>query len=202
LVGSLLIEDATAPDHTDNTVTGTVSWMRPADTSATARTYEAGFGPLNLDAAGSSYVAPVGTNLILGLTGPGRARLIFNEGGLSVRNNPSPIVPAPNVSLSVDLKNKLIVDAGTTTKFTLVTPTTGFFSGSFSLTDDTLRTIAPVGPLVVTRPSTFQGVMVREGNTYVGYGYFTLPKLPTNSPLTTTTTSDILSGQVVFEKIP
>jgi autotransporter-associated beta strand protein len=202
LVGSLLIEDATAPDHTDNTVTGTVSWMRPADTAATARTYEAGFGPLNLDAAGSSYVAPVGTNLILGLTGPGRARLIFNEGGLSVRNNPSPIAPAPNVSLSVDLKNKLIVDAGTTTKFTLVTPTTGFFSGSFSLTDDTLRTIAPVGPLVVTRPSTFQGVMVREGNTYVGYGYFTLPKLPTNSPLTTTTTSDILSGQVVFEKIP
>lgn len=202
MVGSLDIDPGTAADFSDNTLDGTVSWMRPADTAASARTYKAGFSAFDLTAAGGRYVAPASPNLILGMTAPGNARLIFAEGGLDVRNNPFPTPPAPNVLVAVDATNKLTVAGGTTT--TMVNSANiaklGKFNGSFTLTDDNPRTIAPVTPLVVTRKATFEGLIIKDGATYRGYGFFILDQLPGNSPLTTTTTSPKLSGQVVFEK--
>ncbi len=204
LVGDMDIDMGTAPDFSDNVLDGgSVSWMRPADPGATARTYKAGFAAFDLTPIGGRYVAPTGSNLILGLTAPGgTATLQFNEGGISVRNNPAPLPPAPNASLTVDALNKLTMNPGTTT--TIVNSANvaklGRFNGKFVLTDDNPRTTPPITPLVVTRPVNYEGIIIKQGTQWVGYGYFLLPALPTDVPLTTTTSSPILSGQVVFEK--
>jgi hypothetical protein len=203
LVGSLDIDNGTAPDFSDNTLDGTVSWMRPFDPAASARTYKAGFAAFDLTAVGGRYVAPVSPTLILGLAAPGgNSTLTFTEGGITNRNNPAPALPAPNATVIVDAANKMTVQAGTTT--TIVNSANvaklGKFNGKFILTDDNPRTTPPVTPLVVTRSVNYQGVIIREGSEWRGYGFFLLPALPGNSPLTTTTTSPILSGQVVFEK--
>lgn len=202
MVGTLDIDHGTAPDFSDNTLDGTVSWMRPADPSTKARTYNAGFDAFDLTAIGGRYVAPTAGALILGLTAPGNATLEFNEGGIASRNNPGPLPPAPNATVTVDALNKVAMVPGTTT--TIVNSANvaklGKFNGKFVLTDDNPRTIAPVTPLVVTRSVNYEGMIIWDGTKWIGYGFFLLPALPGDSPLTTTTTSPILSGQVVFEK--
>lgn len=204
LVGSLDIDPGSAADFSDNTLDGTVSWMRPADTASNARLYKSGFAAFDLTAVGGRYVVPVSPNLILGMTTPGNARLLFSEGGLNARTNPSPTPPAPNVLVAVDAGNKLTVatDPATTTTVTNSADIAklGKFKGTFKLTDDNPRTIAPVTPAVVTRSVSYEGLIIKEGTTYRGYGFFILDQLPGDSPLTTTTTSPKLSGQVVFEK--
>jgi len=205
LIGSLDIDNGTAADFSDNTLDGTVSWMRPADPAAAQRTYKSGFAAFDLTAIGGRYVAPLSPTLILGLAAPGgNATLEFNEGGISVRNNGFPAAPAPNIGVSVDALNKVTVSPGTTTTFvnSANVAKLGKFNGKFVLTDDNPRTTLPVTPPVVTRSVNYEGIIIRQGNEWVGYGYFLLPALPSNSPLTTTTTSPILSGQVVFEKQP
>jgi hypothetical protein len=48
----------------------------------------------------------------------------------------------------------------------------------------------------------FEGIILKDGSALKGHGFFLLPELPSNTPNPPTipTTSNILSGSVLFEK--
>ncbi|MDZ4288755.1 MAG: putative Ig domain-containing protein, partial [Prosthecobacter sp.] len=185
-----------------------VTWLRPAFTAATARTYKAGFGPIELTPAGARYVAPVaGTTTVPGFVilqlpegGADNAELVFTEGGLqfaaATPNND------PDVTLTIAKGNKVTVTApvGNPAKVVMTpTATTGVFKGTFVLSQPNPRTVAPLTPATVTRTVTFQGLIIKDldGN-YRGYGYFLVAQLPNNTTLVANT--PILSGQVLLQK--
>lgn len=184
-------------------LTGIVSWWRP-NGSTTARIYKAGFGPVDLTAFGGPHVNPTVPNMILGLVEPGvadNATVTFNDGGLAAA------ATNPNATISIQSKSKIPVPAAgfgpAAVKLTL-NPATGLFTGSFVLVDDDPRA-AIAGNVKRTVP--FQGILtLDETNTPVGVGYFLLPQLPADAnppqPATTPTTSPILSGSVLMQKVP
>ncbi len=59
--------------------------------------------------------------------------------------------------------------------------------------------MTPSKPL--KRPASFQGMIVDDGESLKGYGFFLLPQMPTATPRTTPTTSPILSGGVLLETV-
>lgn len=167
------------------------------------RTYAEGFGPLELEVVGRKYITPASDELALGAqAGPNNAKISFTEGG----------APDPSTRLNLDTleiglkttkitepnpaKIKLTVVAGVSGKF--VPGTSGSFRGTLELTD-TDTTVTPNKPL--KRPVSFQGMIVDDGESLKGYGFFLLPQMPTLSPLTTAKTSPILSGSVWLEAV-
>jgi len=218
--GTLAINDQGTATDTDNTLGGNVTWVRPPNTTAAARTYKAGFGtstatsgvttPVTIAAVGGRYVAPVAPAVVLGIPGPGvnNAKLEFAEDGDTGDADDATDVGTndnPDVILSVGALSKITLPTGAAnpalTKLT-VTPTTGIFSGSFSLDDPNPRTTPPVTPAAVKRAVTYQGLIVRDGAEYVGYGYFLNAQLPGNGPpATTPTTTEMRSGMVDFTKL-
>ena len=194
LAGSMLIDrGADLLDDDDNILGGSITWLRPANSPATTRTYKDGFATAHLLAGGGRYLPPA---LILGVSpGPNNARLVFADAAIDTPP------PAPGISLGIGALNAITYPASnprkTTLKFTLAT---GEFSGGFTM-EDSNPLPPPATPAVVKRAATYQGIIVREGGVHRGYGYFLIPQLPSaGPPQTSPTTSPILSGQVVFER--
>ncbi len=208
-VGSLLgAFDIEAPSTVgeNSTTTGNLavsefSWFKGE--VAKDRAYAEGFGPLDLQVIGRKYSAPASDELALGAqAGPGNAKISFTDGGA-----PDPVTRMDLDSIEIGLKTtkitepnpakiKLTVVAGAPGKFT--PGTSGSFKGSLELTD-TDTTVTPNKPL--KRSASFQGMIVDDGESLKGYGFFLLPQMPSLSPLTTAKTSPIFSGGVWLEAV-
>lgn len=199
LLGSLEIEPANPADKADNTLTGNVEWVRPADPKSKTRTYVAGFGmpgtpvedPVPLEAIGSAYIKPVGTAMVFNLTPPVGMNLAFRYGGISSAD--------PNgIDLGINLIAGNKVEPGpavaAATKLNPITAATGAFTGGFSLSDpDPLGGTKPI-----VRKVTFQGMLIKDSGNVKGVGFFTLPQLPATGQ--TITTSPIFGGRVELDQ--
>ncbi|TDU66625.1 ELWxxDGT repeat protein [Prosthecobacter fusiformis] len=207
LMGTLLVNkgsDDVVP--TDNTLTGALTWVRPNDIKAKTRTYIAGFGfadtpvatPVALEAIGSAYVKPEGTNPVFGLPNPSTTPNVDVE---FLYGDLSDTVISPNVTVTISTSNKITQDTTSTTltKLASVTASTGLFTGSFSLSDPDLLL---GGDKKLVRKVTYQGILINdETDTQIGVGFFTLPKRPAVAPEKITTVP-ILGGKVEVKAIP
>ena len=180
--GFLNLVESTPGLITDNSITGSLTWLKPTTTS---RTYKTTFGPINLTAAGK-YLAPSKTRfIILGLPAPGPASLDFIEAG----TNPS--LSNPDLTFTYSSANVVTVptfaSGNNPGKTTLaINKSTGAVSGSITLAD-TLPTLSRVVP--------YQGMIVRSASGNVkAKGYFLVPQKPLAGE--TMLTSPILSGGV------
>lgn len=231
LVGQFKIDDKVTlpgldPGNEDNTIEGNATWVRPASTKATDRTFKAGFGlpgtpvptPLTVVASGGRYVAPAsGFSVLnipepqLGATPANNAEIDFINGGdlgYSYESFGRPWVSKnPDVRVYVIKGSKVTVLSTTPneTKTALTAvPKTGLLSGSFSTKD--FSPIYPAKPEYITRSVKFQGVIIKETGdggqpSYVGVGYFLLPQLPKPGAAETDKTTPFYSGRFVFEKL-
>ena len=200
LWGSLILDPVDTENAFDNSLTGDVDWVRPANTNTKSRAYQSGFGlpgtpealPVPLEAVGGSYRAPGKDELVLELAAPGETNveLSFSEGGL-------PAVQNPDQVLGILAGNKPFnpKPAGPTlTTLKKLTAKTGLIEGSFRLTDPDPRTGATGN---VVRDAIFRGVLIRddvEGASY-GAGHFLLEALPADGQ-TPKKTTPVFSGAV------
>ncbi len=175
------------------TVGGTFTWFKKPQPG---RLYRDGIGPMNCTIAGSLYAAPATGVIVLGLTDKAdNARLEFFAGGIGSSEQAA----ATRQIFTINTLNKPLLDLPgsadnlTGVKLTLI-PSTGYFSGSFTLRDSNV--LDPARPHL--RPVTFQGLLVNSLGK--GAGYFLLNQLPSAGK--TLLTSDILSGQVVLDAAP
>lgn len=194
IVGALDIAPGTigfVPPYGDNTITGTVSWLRPA---ITGRVYAAGFGPYDLTAVGGRYVPPVAPKLALGITDD-----LVNDNATLAFSGVTLINASPNIAFRLKAGSVFVppLVANNSRKTTLkVTPSTGYFTGGFSLSDPN----AIVGTAV--RSATYYGQIVRDtGGVLRGYGFFLLADSPLSAGQTVKTTLQ-RSGLVKLEKSP
>ncbi len=193
VVGFVTITPGSAPGYTDSTLVGTVDWSRKQQ-AATQRTYRDAFGPVDLTVVGGRYVVPSTTAIVMGLLDkPDNAQVRFVSGGI----DDSP--PVPDITARIKpggtVTPPLTVNNPRGTTLTVL-PASGSFSGGFVLVDN--NTVMPTTK--VTRIVSYRGLIVSEAGVLRGYGHFLLPKLPSaGPPSTSTTTSPILSGQVVLE---
>ncbi len=177
--------DADAPGKP---VTGDLSWTRPATTT---RRYKEGFGPAPLTAAGGLY-AP--TDRLLSAN---QGTLTFEAGGLDLASR------NPDATFDISLGDVLPVRTAANDALTVIKNVklaAGSFSGSFSLADDN-PTTATVNPVEYKRTVNFKGLVVPMEGQWVGVGFFIMPQIPTLDPLTTTSTSPELSGNLLFEPV-
>jgi autotransporter-associated beta strand protein len=209
VLGSLIIDKKTVsatPAGTlvdafdqDNTLEGEVSWWKPAQAG---RAYAAGFGPIDLTAVGSRYVAP-GTGVrVMGLVDPVFPSTINSVVELVEANVENAglvtTVPAPNqTGFNVAINNRAVADVlNNPRRMTLtINARTGLLTGRFSLSE-----AHPHGgtPSQVNRTVSYQAMIIGNGVTQQGFGYFLLPQLP-SSQFESTSVTPILSGQVTFD---
>lgn len=197
--GQLTVTPVNAP--TDNTVVGPITWLKPTLlVTDKDKSYQSGFGPLTLDADGSTYLPPARGQRVLGLPAPAavpttatNAKLAFTLGGLDLATPNSlafnQLIRVSNPSTTGLTNTATVVPFNATTltnpnkvAITSFTAATGAFAGNFTLPG----TPARVGP--------FAGQIVRiidVNTTTQGYGYFLLPTGVPN-----VTTSPKLSGRV------
>ncbi|MES2505134.1 MAG: choice-of-anchor D domain-containing protein, partial [Verrucomicrobiota bacterium] len=197
LLGQLALDPQILNNPDDNTLTGDLTWTRPANALASARTYKVGFGlpgtpvedPVPLEAVGARHVLPLGaTGVILNLqAGVQNGRVEFDFGGIETTSD------NPDQDLNIAVKSKITpfdpASNPAATRLTAVV-TTGLLSGSFTLTD------APsAGAKEIKRTVALQGLLIRDGVNYRGVGYFLLPELPTPGG---TAATPILSGSLLL----
>ncbi|MDB6120983.1 MAG: hypothetical protein JWO08_4764, partial [Verrucomicrobiaceae bacterium] len=199
-------------------VTGALTWSHPKQT--TGRTFLLGWpaAPLNLGVDGGKYYPATanpatGPQVVMNLVDttangdPVNANLEFSGGLVTSTTSPSPSLTGTNGVQVKPFKAAtpavvvLPTGANNPDATTLViNNATGGFSGFFTLTDPDA-----LGGKPFARRVAYQGVIVPKTLTPdvydgVGYGYFLLPKRPSSTaPVTTTATSPILSGLVIFE---
>ncbi len=185
LAGGLVLSDSGANVPADNSVSGSLSWSKPA---TKVRAYAAAFGPLSLGTHGKYLAAKSVGDIILGLPAPGTLNLTFTNGGVAAS------AVNPNVTgLTFTTRDTVIMPAAGSAsnpgKATLsINKSTGAFTGTFTLMETT--------PLLGRRVS-FQGLIIRsDTGTAVGEGYFLLGQIPASPQ--TILTSPILSGKVVL----
>ncbi len=181
--GQLTVTPVNAP--TDNTVVGPITWLKPTLLATDKdKAYQSGFGPLMLDAKGSTYLPPAKGLRVLGLPAPAvtpttatNAKLAFTLGGLDLATPNSlafnQLIRVSNPSAAGLTNTATVVPFNATTltnpnkvAITTFTAPTGAFAGNFTLPG----TPARVGP--------FTGQIVRiigVNITTQGYGYFLLP---------------------------
>lgn len=190
LLGKLQLDRSTlADDDKDNRVGGSLDWLRP-ETPGAARTYKAGFGPLDVSVIGGRYSPQT---WLLGMAAAGDVKVTFLDAG-------PPPSKDPNATFQVGAKNKITPPAAGPAGTTLSADAAkGTFGGKFALEDANPRQPPPT----VKRPATYQGLVVPTDEGLRGFGWFLLPQLPSASevPPTTPTTSPILSGNVLFEVV-
>lgn len=183
------------------TTTG-LTWYKPAQTSG--RSYRAGFGPLSLTGFGAVYTPPPVGTILAGLPASAdnvpNAALTFAEGGAPD--------PATRLNIQFRLTAPGVRDPQTPAsnpgKVTMtINPLLGYFTGGFSLTD--LATGATPN-VTVTRSVPYYSIIVRDPTDGLlrSFGHFQLPKLPDSNavPPTTPTTSPLLSGKVMLDRVP
>ena len=180
-----------------------LSWFKKTQTRKT-RSYTNGFAPLNLTARGGLYPLPARNTALAGLA---RAELLFDHGGApspTTRLNITDLTlparqPATATIVSANPANvSLTVQTGAGQSFSA--GTTGNFTGRFTLQDiDTTVASQPLRKRTVT----FRGCIVEDGTGPRGYGHFVLPEMPDSGPpITTLTTSPLLSGRVRLNPLP
>jgi hypothetical protein len=202
LAGILTVgTNGTAAENTVGLALGdSFDWMKPGPATPASKdtVYRDGFGPINLTPEGAAYVPIAKGQVVMGLPNdgdPDNAQLDFTEGEL-----------APEFHINFDLLNPS--PNGLTNKATLptfasglnpnnvtlptVTPATGLFTGTFTLT---------AIPTNKTRKVTFQGLIVKHGATTKGYGYFLLPEFPDADGETVANTPKH-SGRVILQAAP
>jgi hypothetical protein len=184
----------------DNTLEGEVIWWKPAQAG---RAYAAGFGPIDLTAVGSRYVPPVTGVRVMGLVDPVFPSSINSVVELVEANvenaGVSTTVPAANqTGFNVAINNRAAADViNNPRRMTLViNARTGLLTGRFALSE-----AHPFGgtPNPVNRTVNYQAMIIGNGVTQQGFGYFLLPQLP-SSQFERVTATPILSGQVIFDK--
>lgn len=186
-----------------------LSWLKKAQpVKSTTRSYKAGFPSLDLEVRGGPYATPATGSIALGLTaGPNNAKMTFFGGAAPspatrLNLNTIELVPGTSVIGKVMAPNPGIVTVtltpGSGTIFTA--GTTGSFTGTFMLLDpDT--TVVPNKP--ITRTGVVSGMIVNDGTSTKGYGFYQLPELPALLPVKTTiSTSRMLSGSATLEATP
>ena len=194
-LGSLTGTPVIVPDLINNHLAGTVSWNKgPASATSTDHAYPSGFAPLNLAVMGGKYTAPIAGAVVMGLPNNYlNARLSFFEGGLLPGQAPPVVISIRNYNSTGTTQSVSVPTAGGSANpakvsFVLATTPLGQYSGSL--------TIANATPTLV-RTTTYQGMIIRLGNSYQALGCFLLPQLP--QPGQTLSTAPQLSGQVVLE---
>jgi hypothetical protein len=197
--GMLNVTTGVAPDFSDYTVLGTLTWSR-AQQSATSRLYRTKMDTVDLAAAGGRYAAPLSTQTFMGLNYI--AGVTASNGALVFTNadfGDAPVV-TPNVNiLSKPNGTTATVLAPNPRKTSLkVTASSGAFSGTFSLTDP--NPLAPSAN-ILRNAVPFQGLVYREAGVLVARGYFLLNNLPRNAGETSSNTATV-SGKVVLNKLP
>jgi len=204
LLGTLDITQGTmafVPPYGDNTLGGTVSYLRPA---ITGTIYKTGFPPADLTAVGGRYVPPAAGTLIFGLTDDGvtpNARLLFTDGGITgTTTDDLGTLTSPDINVRVKTTGGIALPSPNPRSTTLTyNKTTGSFSGRSILLD-----VNPAKPGTnITRYLYYYGIIFRDTpSTVRGYGEFLLSRRPDAMSAQTILTTDKLSGQVVFEKLP
>lgn len=166
-----------------------LTYWRRKSTDTKARVYKDGFAPVTLHIVGGGYQEPVAPLVVLNISpNPGNATLTFTGASLAgASQTPGTLL---NIGAKSVTKPIATLAAGTTLTFT---PKLGTFTGKYTLVDDNPRGILP---LRVTRAVTYQGVIVNDGGTLTGDGYFLLPDLPSAAKSDTPATSPIQSGAV------
>lgn len=181
--GKLTVTPNNAP--TDNRVEGALTWLKPALRATDKdKAYQSGFGPLTLEAVGSTYQPPARGLRVLGLPAPAatpttatNAKLTFTLGGLDLATPNSlafnQLIRISNPSATGFTNTATVISFNATTltnpnrvAITTFTAPTGAFAGNFTLPG----TPARIGP--------FFGQIVRiigTTTTTQGYGYFLLP---------------------------
>jgi hypothetical protein len=205
LLGTLNVDSANGFVMADSQL----SWFKRAQaTSSTTRSYKAGFASFDLETHGGRYTIPASGVIPFGLSaGANNAKAAFFGGAAPspgtrlnlttieiVAGSPSIAkMQAPNPGIVT-----LTLTPGAGTTFTA--GTTGSFTGTFMLLDpDT--TVQPNKP--ITRTGTITGMIVNDGTSTKGYGFYQLPELPALTPTKTTiSTSRMMSGSVTLEATP
>jgi len=164
ILGNLLLNvGATAAD---DTVGGSLSWMRPANTSIGSRAYQSGFSLSGLTIAGGRYV--LSGDRILNVSADTNAELEFSDAGLSTATPPSPA--RPDIIVSLRAANGVVVSGANPRATKLrVDAAKGTFSGTFSYEGAANRVVS------------FQGHVIRNGGTagqWQGFGWFMLTQSP------------------------
>jgi autotransporter-associated beta strand protein len=206
VVGQFKIDGgANSESADDNTLAGALSWWCPASPPASQRVYRAGFGPLEIDAVGGRYLAPLATALnprVMGLEataeGVGNAVIELTEGLVEAALPPMTAVEPNTVMFRVDEKNRAVaIDVANNQRGVRlsINAKTGAFSGQFVLSE--AHPIPGQKPDPIVRRVVYQGLIVTGGAAPLGVGYFLLPKLPVTEIEKPTTTA-ILSGRAVF----
>lgn len=209
-VGSILgvpvISSQGAATVQDRTLLGSVDWLRPETANVRHRLFKPGFGPQAMTVLGGRYFAPDVGKVLLNLDPDSQVSMKFFEGGIGTTfAGPLDQVSRVNMTLRIDAKNKLIPVTGPTApdsnKPKAIPPRTGLFGGTMVLDD--ANPITGGKPARVKRSVSYQGILVKDGAGYVGYGYFLLPNLPSGAvtPPTTPTTSPIESGMVILQPL-
>ncbi|MDZ4289280.1 MAG: immunoglobulin domain-containing protein, partial [Prosthecobacter sp.] len=196
-------------------VAGAFRWIKDAQTTATERSYKAGFA-LDMDVLGRTYRAPTAVQPPLTNTRimelpavSNNAKIDFSQGGLAAATI------NPDVTVTVPLNNVIQPPvAGTAENPAKVkaslNPASGLYTGSFELVDPpgtTKRTVTFQGLLIPTIPitpaiaaeDTADNVAIPAipGSDPQAAGYFLLNQLGSaGPPVTTTANSPILSGKV------
>ncbi|MDZ4289342.1 MAG: BACON domain-containing protein, partial [Prosthecobacter sp.] len=169
----------------DNSIVGVPTWYKPAPAIGSKDTnYKDGFGPIDLQAAGSAYPIPPPGDVVMGLPDntSDNARLSFASGGLTADFDLTLKLYNPTAT---GLTNKADVPPHfNMVKLPLLTATTGAFSGDFTLSGATPT---------LNRKVLYQGQIVRlPTGAMSGYGYFLLPE-------STAATAKKNSGSVLLE---
>lgn len=167
-----------APAYLDSSVNGTATWLRKPQTSASIRSYAAGFNTISMAAAGFEYTPPVsGQNALDLSTTDILVSLTFTEG--------ADVTTVPDTGAMMNTAQKVTPVAPNNGKVSLtVTASTGLVSGSFKQTDGSS-----------TRTAPFYGLIIRQGTmTGKAYGFFNLYRLPPP------TLSPQISGKFQMEK--
>ncbi|HYF34457.1 MAG TPA: immunoglobulin domain-containing protein [Prosthecobacter sp.] len=202
VLAELDLDDKGTVGTEDNSLSGTGTWVRPANAVSTQpRVYSAGFGPVNLAFEGGRYVPP---SLVLGVTaGPNNATLTFEEAEISAaRLN-------PDVNISIQTGNVVTISAPNEASLKFAATSTaasmtssGLFKGDFTLLDDDATT-GGVNPNEVSRICPFSGIIYPKNGVLVGAGYVSVAQKPSvGPPATTKDNSPILFGGAYFERKP
>jgi hypothetical protein len=179
LAGTLSV--SAAPMVKDNSVSGAVTWLKPA--VAGDASYPSGFGPVSLKARGGVYTAPPAGGRVLGLpAGANNGTLTFKSGGLALDVNQPVTITNPSTT---GVTNTVSVASNANgVKLSSLSAASGRFAGEFTLSG-------------TARKAQFSGQIVNVAGIPEGYGFFLLPKTPAAGETATTALS--LSGQVLLK---
>lgn len=185
IYGTFRVDRNEIPVTSGEVITGSLTWLKPADTS---RTYASGFGPIQISILGG-YLAPKSSgNIVLGLPQTGTASLLFTDGGLALSAT-EPDTPnfefSSTYKITIPAAGSLANPARTTLT---INKATGAISGTFTLEEQepTLK-----------RKVSYRGMIVPiSSSSNKAQGYFLLPQIPEEGEKSSKT--PILSGGVTI----